>query len=582
MITFPFVPLFPFVPSSLFIPGTHTSNYRAVFEYLMMVVTGSPVREEAIAGAPEINLPPKPERLVSSGIAVRLFLTCWLVYGLHFATNIVREIYPALALGDHFSFRLDEYANLHPDIFEKQGYGWHINNNPGVSMLAAIPYAISRPVIDRMVASVRQRRAANAQAEPPAYNSPWPMAREFYQEAWRRGYDIKFGLAAWVMHIFCMAPISALGVIVMFFVLRLIFSDRAALWLALLYAFGTPVFFRTGYLSHNMMLGHFVFMGFVVMWNPGHSERWTSQTRFFLGGLAGGTAFLFDNSGVVLLLALFIYGLLQRWRQWHPERVTENGRNRIVDVARHGFWYVLGTLGPVGLLWFYQWRSFGHPFYPGQHWMPPVHWSGQGYQGLSWPQPELLLSSLFDYRYGLFVSCPILLLALIAPFMNRVGRRSLPWLELWTMLGFFAALWLFCGGVHYTRLQFNTGIRYLASVLPFLFILTTLSLMRLRPRIVYFLAVLSIAEAWSMAMYRDVERGLGVLDPILHVFIGGFQLPALTTLSRMGDQFGEFVANGVSPLPIFALSGAIIYGLWASFSRPPSCSSEQSGGIIST
>ena len=50
--------------------------------------------------------------------AVKLFLTCWIVYSLHFSTDIVREIYPALALGDHFSFRLDEYGGMHPDLFE--------------------------------------------------------------------------------------------------------------------------------------------------------------------------------------------------------------------------------------------------------------------------------------------------------------------------------------------------------------------------------------------------------------------------------------------------------------------------------
>jgi len=34
--------------------------------------------------------------------AWRLFGTAWIVYALHFATDIVREHYPALALGDHF------------------------------------------------------------------------------------------------------------------------------------------------------------------------------------------------------------------------------------------------------------------------------------------------------------------------------------------------------------------------------------------------------------------------------------------------------------------------------------------------
>ena len=61
----------------------------------------------------------------------RIFVTCWLIFSLHFASNTVRELYPALSLGDHFSLRVDEYANLHPDLFEKPGYGWHINSNPG-------------------------------------------------------------------------------------------------------------------------------------------------------------------------------------------------------------------------------------------------------------------------------------------------------------------------------------------------------------------------------------------------------------------------------------------------------------------
>ena len=45
-----------------------------------------------------------------------------------------------------------------------------------------------------------------------------------------RGFDVKFGLGAFVMQALCMAPSSALGVVVMFFLLRVIFqSDRVAL-----------------------------------------------------------------------------------------------------------------------------------------------------------------------------------------------------------------------------------------------------------------------------------------------------------------------------------------------------------------
>jgi hypothetical protein len=487
------------------------------------------------------------------GIAVRLFLTCWLVYALHFATNIVREIYPALALGDHFSFRVDEYANMHPDLFEKEGYGWHIGNNPGASMLAAIPYALARPIIDPIVNRVQAARAASGQLEPPGYNSPWPMAREFYRESWRRGFDVKFGLGAFVMHFFCMAPSSALGVVAMFWLLRVMCrSDRTATWLALLYAFGTPVFFRTGFLNHNLMLGTFAFMGFVAMWNPSGSERWSSSTRALLGGLAGGTALLFDYSGVVFLAGLGAYLVITQWRA-----------GGLPAALHHGLWYAAGAAAPIALLWFYQWRAFGHPLYPGQHWMPPVEWSDLGYQGYGGPRFELLWALAFDYRFGLFVSCPLFLLALASAWVNQRDARRLPALELGFILLLCVGLWVFFSGSNYTRLQSNTGIRYLSPLFPFLFVPTALVFMRLPPRLAYVCALLAVTQSWCLAMYRDVERGLGILEPMVRVFSEGFQLPALTTLSRMGATYGDYLAGGASPIPLFVVAAALIFGIWS-------------------
>lgn len=487
------------------------------------------------------------------GIALRLFLTCWLIYAMHFATNTVRETYLALAIGDHLSFRVDDYANMHPDLFEKPGYGWHIGNNPGVSMLAAIPYAMSRPLIDPIVRSVNQKRAALGLAEPPSYDSPWPMQREFYAEAWRRGYDIKFGLAAAVMQWFGMAPASALAAVVMFFLLRFLFqSDKVALGLSLLYAFGTPVFFRTGFLNHNLMLGQIAFMGFLALWNPWRSKRLTTRVRFFIAGIAGGTALLFDYSGSVLLMGLFVYGILQQLN-------TGSRQNAI----RNGIWFILGTVGPVCLLWFYQWQSFGNPFLPGQHWMPPVEWIDLGYQGFGLPQLDLFLMLGFDYRFGLFTSSPLLLLALAAPFVDRGRDRILPKLELWAILGICLGFWIFFSGSNYTRLEFNTGIRYMSSILPFLFVPAAVVLMRLPRYAIYFIFLFSFVESWPLAMYRDVERGMGLLEPILHVFTGGLQLPALTTLSRMGTTYGDYFVQGVSVIPLFLLAAAILYGIWS-------------------
>lgn len=509
------------------------------------------------------NEPIRPWRYPVKGLAWRIFLTCWLIYSIHLTTNTVREIYLALAIGDHLSFRVDDYARMHPDLFEKPGYGWHIGANPGGSMIAAIPYAICRPITDRIVARVNQSRTGQ---QPPAYDSPWPMARAFYQEAWRRGFDIKFGLASIVMQTLCMGPLSAGGVVAMFFLLRQLFrSDKTACWLALLYGFGTPVFYRAGYINHNMLLGHFALLGFIVMWNPGQTARWPARTRSFLGGLAGGTAVLLDYSGVPVLLVLFGYSMLRSLRNggaWN-------------EALAHGIRYFAGTLGPVFLLWFYQWASFGHPFYPGQHWMPPVAWIESGYQGMTGPQWELLSSLLFDYRYGLFVTCPLFLLALASPWMNRNSRRVLPSLELGTLLGVAVALWLFCGGISYTRLQFNSGLRYLAPLLPFLFVPAAVTLVRLPAQWRYYLTAGSIALAWCMAMYRDVERGLGVLETVLQIFAGGPQLPLMVVLSRMGGTYGNYFSRGANPAPIFLLAAVILYGVWWVGKPSPGRNEEQ-------
>jgi hypothetical protein len=378
------------------------------------------------------------------------------------------------------------------------------------------------------------------------------MAREFFRESWKRGFDIKFGLASVVTQVFCMSIISAFGAVAMFWLLRRVSgSDQAGFWLALLYAFGTPVFFRTGFLNHNMILGHFAFIGFLLLWNPGEDARLGSGWRTWIAGLAGGMALLLDYSGVIMLAGLFCYAMARAWQ-----------KARFEGTLRMAASYALGATGPILLLWWYQWRSFGNPFLPGQHWMPPVEWIDIGYQGFTLPQPDLIRHLLFDYRYGLFTTCPLLLLSVIAIFWYRRSRANVPGREFWAMLLLSLGLLLFCAGISYTRLQYNNGLRYLAPLLPFLFVSTAWMLQRIPRRLAFLLAIAAVGQAWSMAMYRDVERGWGVLDPILHVLIGGFQLPVLTVLSRMGAQYGDYAAQGASPLPIFVIVAAVMAVIW--------------------
>jgi hypothetical protein len=467
--------------------------------------------------------------------AARLFFTCWLIYSLHVATNTVREIYLSLSLGDHLSFRVDEYAGLHPDLFELPDRGWHINSNPGASIIGAIPYALLRPLTDRIVTRVNQQRAASGQ-QPPEYGSPWPMAREFFKNSWQRGYDIKFGLAAIITQTLAMAPLTALNVVAMYLLLaRLLEQQSKALWLALLYAFGTPIFFRTGVLNQNQLVADAAMFGLAALWSS------PDRRRCLWAGVAGGAAVLMDYTGVVILAGLAIW-------------MAASSRS-----LRGIPFYALGALGPILLLAFYQWQSFGNPFLPAQHWMPAVAWVEQGYRGISLPQADMLLANAFDLRYGLFSSCPLLLAAFLAPLSNAKYR-----MHTLGLIAIAAALWLFASSVHYSRLQFNSGVRYMVPAIPFLFLPVALVLSKWPARAACSIGMLSVAQAWALAMYRDVERGYGVIEPLLHVFLGGFQLPLLTVLSRMKGSFGQYFEQGVSPLPLFVLAGLLLYGIWSS------------------
>ena len=40
-------------------------------------------------------------------------------------------------------------------------------------------------------------------------------------------------------------------------------------------------------------------------------------------------------------------------------------------------------------------------------------------------------------------------------------------------------------------------------------------------------------------------------------------LPALNTLAQTTGQYGDFFSHGVTPIPLFLLTAAIIYGIWS-------------------
>jgi hypothetical protein len=477
-------------------------------------------------------------------IAFRLFLTCWLIYTLHFATNTVREIYPALSLVEHLSFDVTDYLGLHPDIFEIPGRGAYINNNPGASILGAAPYALTYPLTHLIVEKVQAARQRSGNPVPE-YNSIYPMAREFFQQAYQRGYDIKFGLAAGVMQALLMAPLSALSVVVMFRILASrLKSNRPALLLALLFAFATPIFYRTAQLNHNLLQADFALFAFALLWRPWDDPAQPKQPHYFLAGLLAGWTVVLDYSGVVIILALAIYTFFKR-------KSLPKQTQRKMDLP----WFGLGVLLCGLILAGYQWLAFGSPFYPAQQYMPATTYSAAGYQGISLPQLDLLWENAFGKRYGLFVSAPILLLVWLFPLWLPKKRRLIGDRQTTFVVCFTLAFFLFTAANQYSRMQFNSGVRHMLPVVPFVFLLVATVLVHLPQWLAITLGVFSTYWSWSLAMYRDVEQGQGIIESIRYISTHGPQLPWLETLHRLG--YLDFISSWFIILPVLLVIGLI-------------------------
>jgi hypothetical protein len=491
-------------------------------------------------------------RYAERAIARRIFIVCWIVFALHFATNTVREIFPAITLADHFSFDVSEYSGLHHDVFEIPGRGTFINNNPGASILAAVPYFLLKPVTDRIVERVQFVRASEQQREPPKFDTIYPLAQEFYARSRERGLDVKFGIAAGIMQSLVMAPIGALGAVVMFWILLSLTRDRrAAALLSLLYAFATPIFFRTAQLNQNVLIASFALFSFALLWKP-----WPSATSrkpgFLLAGLCCGWTVVLDYSGVVAVCVISCYAI----SIWYSEASDDR---TVADIAK----FFGGVAACAVVLMAYQWNAFGNPILPAQSYMPAANYTEMGYRGFSIPQPDLLYETAFGLKYGLFTSAPLLLLAFVVPIWVRQSTRLLRERELAFILAFIVCFFLFCAANQYGRMQFNTGVRHIVPVVPFLFLLAANVLLHIPRNAAALIGVIATYWSWCLAMYRDVEQGWGVIESVKHITLEGFRLPWLTTLERMG-----FVTDA-SPLPLFLLAGAVIWVLWASNSKNP-------------
>jgi len=476
---------------------------------------------------------------------VRIFLISWILYSVHFATNVVREHYPAFTVAEHGTLFVDEYQGFHDDIFVHSNGHSVIGNQVFVSVLAAVPLFIFRPVLDRLEAYSKAKLAREGVTNDE-YRIDKPNRQVFFKLVKARGLDLRFGAATLITTAFFMAPATAIFLVFFHSVLRRrgVAPDQAVA-LVFLLGFGTALFYRTSTLNHNLFVMYAMFASWVLLWRPG-GERVPSR-HLALAGFFAGIALATDYIAVIILPLLYFYFLLSRMRA-----------ASFRTAFRESLAMVAGSLPPIVFLLWSQWVMYGNPFLPGQAWMPfQNQYVYQGARGFTLPDPQLFVLNLFDPSFGMYTWGPVLLLALVPARWYDASTLVLPRFDRRWLAITWVVFLLFTSANQYSRLQFNSGFRYLVPLVPFMILAIADHWRRLSPTVRWVILAVSVAHSWVLTVFRE---------PVLRswqMFVDeGVQLPWYRVLGLTAAKGNPVLGTWWVPTLILGISLGMCMMIW--------------------
>lgn len=463
---------------------------------------------------------------------VRIFLIAWCVYGLFFSTNVVREHYPAFALIDQGNFRVDSYAGFHSDIFHHRDGHHYIGNQVTCSVLAALPLLLVDPLLDAVEAYEKR----NPRPAAPM-DTEYPNRQAFYEKVREKGLVLRFGASTFVTSWLFNAPIAALLVASLLgFLLERGIRERRAIVYAALFAFGTPLFYRASHLSHTVVLTAATWFSFRLLTHLGSQ---VGGRRLALAGFFAGLSLALDYAGVIPLLCLYALAIAKTG----PDEKLFARITRTLP-------FVFGTFLPVAFLLYSQWDMYGHPIWPGQYWMRAVHYTEEGFRGFSKPSLDLFASNLFHPDWGLLTFAPILALAFLPKAWTKAKSLLRGRSESVFVLVYLGLFLTFCAANQYSRMQWNTGFRYLLPLVPFLLVATVPHLEGPLRRWAPLAVLLSVIHQVVLCMARftpvDWQDGRrAVSESWRRVLDSGPTLPALEVARNALPSLG-FLASPIA------------------------------------
>lgn len=491
-----------------------------------------------------------------ASIKTRIFIISWIFFTIHFATDTVREHYPAFTLIESGTFKVDKYHGFHPDIFVHTDGHSYIGNNVTASVIAAIPLFLFDPILD-VLERYEVRKIQREGIPENTFRTNRPNSIRLLRKVRENGLSLRFGASTVVTSVFLMAPLSALTIVFMFNLLsKRGVLQKQAIWLSLLFGFGTPVFFRTGILNHNMFIMYLVFLAFYLLWIRPEMEFPVSVKNRLLAGFLCGSCLALDYSGVIPLVVFYGYLVVNRLS-------TASFKTSIQESTI----FILGSIPPVLFLFYTQWAMFGNFFLPGQYWMPditdpPFNWknpySEKGFRGFTLPSLDLYYLNLFSKSYGLYIYGPILAIGLIPVYFYKRNKLILPYSERCMVFIYFFLFLTFCTSNQYSRIQANSGFRYMVPLVPLIYLTACDHLVRIPRRWLIILTVPIILHSWVISMVREPD-----VAETWKLFIEkGLQLPWLRVLQSTLPENHSILSSSLLPTIIIMLTLCLTFFIW--------------------
>ena len=362
-------------------------------------------------------------RAVPALLFALVWLSCGWFGSWEFNPNNSTRLFAAISLAEQGDATIDEFAAL---TIDKAQFGPHtyLDKAPGMTLLAT-------PVVaGAFVATGEGARLLEKRIEAPDLS---------------RYLRLRLRLAT----IFVTALLTALAAVALWSLARyLTGSDDAALFAALAYALGTPVWgWSTTLFGHAPVAALWT----IAIWSGWRATAAAPSARHALiAGAALGWAVVIEYQAV---LGGSVIGLWALWRlrgQPQPMRLA--------------IWAVAGGLTAAAALIGYNLLAFGTLFRLGYQGVVGFEGMQQGLFGLTTPKSAVLYEIVFGLRRGLIWVAPVLALAPIG--LLRLARIDRAFALMLTAV--IAVVLLVNAAYVYWDGGFSTGPRHSVPAIPML------------------------------------------------------------------------------------------------------------------